>query len=172
MSSAPSASPERVVSSGKSPRIWALAGVTYGAVIGVAILSVLAYYYLAPKRTTAQQLTDAARSMAVGSVWLPVYPEGTVEGTSSTKEGNVAESTLTFASKDRADRVLAFYQAALKRGVFRFSTVKRNADGGIVRSMAHDGKTTVLVTIHSAENGSRGELRTIDRGLDDKAKRN
>jgi|GEM_PF-2081791 len=172
MSSAPSVSPERLVSTRKSPRIWALAGITYGAVIGVALLSVLAYYYLAPKRTTAQQLTDASRSMAVGSVWLPVYPGGTVEGASSTKEGNVAESTVTFASKDQAGRVLAFYQAALKRGVFRFSTVTRNADGGIVRSMAHDGKTTVMVTVRSAEGGSRGELRTVDRDLDDKAKRN
>src|SRR5690348_4541799 len=94
----------------KRPNIWALASLTYGAVIAVAIISVLGYYYVAPKQAaTQQQLTDAERSMPVGSVWIPIYPGGTVEGTGSTKQDNTIESTLNFATKDPTDRVLSFY---------------------------------------------------------------
>ena len=147
----------------KPANLWVLASVTYGAVIAVAIISIVAYYYLAPKRTATQQLTDAERSMAVGSVWIPIYPGGTVEGTASTKQESATESTLNFGTKDRADRVLSFYQAALKKGVFRFDTVTKSDSGGTVRSMAHQGKTTVVVTIHATGEGSRGEIRTIDK---------
>ena len=154
----------------KPPNIWALASITYGAVIAVAIISVVAYYYLAPKRTATQQLTDAERSMAVGSVWMPIYPGGTVEGTASTKQDNTTDSSLTFGTKDPADRVLSFYQSALKKGVFRFNIVKKADDGGTVRSMAHDGKTTVVVTIHATAEGSTGEIHTIDRDMDDKGR--
>jgi hypothetical protein len=147
----------------KPANIWVLAGVTYGAVIVVAIISILAYRYLAPKRTATQQLTDAERSMAVGSVWIPIYPGGTVEGTASAKQDKATESTLNFGTKDEADRVLSFYEKALKKGVFRFDTVAREDGGGTVRSMAHQGKTTVVVTIHATGNGTQGEIRTIDR---------
>jgi hypothetical protein len=152
----------------KPPNLWALASVTYGAVIAVAIISMVAYYYLAPKRTASQQLTDAERSMAVGSVWISIYPGGTVEGTGSTKQDSGTESTLTFGTKDQPDRVLSFYQAALKKGVFRFDTVTKSDGGGTVRSMAHQGKTTVMVTIRATGEGTRGEIRTIDRDAGDK----
>lgn len=152
----------------KPPNIWALASVTYGAVIAVTIISMVAYYYLAPKRTTSQQLTDAERSMVVGSVWMPIYPGAAVESTASTKQDRVTSSTLTFGTRDQPDRVLSFYQAALKKGVFRFSTVTKDGGGGTVRSMAHNGKTTVAVTIRVTADGSRGEIRTIDKDTDDK----
>jgi len=98
----------------KPPNIWALASVTYGAVIAVTILSILAYYYLAPKRADS---SSAARSLAVGSVWVPVYPGALVEGTVSARRESTTESTMNFETKDPADQVLAFYQAALKKGV-------------------------------------------------------
>ena len=157
MSLAPSA-PTR-----KPANIWVLAGVTYGAVIAVAIVSILAYYYLAPKRTKSQQLTDAERSMAVGSVWIPVYPGAMVESATSQKRESGTESSLNFATRDQADRVLSFYQAALKKGVFRFDTVTKKEGGGTVRSVVHAGKTTVVVTIRTTSGGSRGEIRTVDK---------
>jgi hypothetical protein len=147
----------------KPPNIWALASVTYGAVIAVTILSIVAYFYLAPKRTASQQLTDAERSVAVGSVWLPVYPGAMVEGTTYNKREDVTESTLNFETKDQADRVLSFYQEALKKGVFRFNTVTKNTGGGTVRSVVHAGKTTVVVTVQMADERSKGEIRTVDR---------
>jgi len=131
--------------------------------MAVAIVSIVAYYYLAPKRTESQQLTDAERSMAVGSVWIPVYPGSMVEGTGSEKRDSLTESTLNFATKDGSDRVLAFYQAALKKGVFRFNTVTKKDGGGTVRSVVHAGKTTVVVTIRTTSGGSRGEIRTVDK---------
>jgi hypothetical protein len=155
----------------KPPNIWALASVTYGAVIAVAIISVLAYYYVAPKRTVSQELTDAERSMAVGSVWMPIYPGATIASTGSTKQESATTSTLTFETKDSTDRVLSFYRAALKKGVFRFNTVTRDATGGTVQSMAHDGKTTVTVKIRSAGVGSQGEIRTLDKDTEDKDRR-
>jgi hypothetical protein len=152
----------------KPPNLWGVASVTYGAVIAVVIISVLAYHFLVPKRTVSQQLTDAERSMAVGSVWMPIYPGAMVEGTASAKQDSATESTLTFGTKDRPDRVLSFYQAALKKGPFRFDTVTRQAGGGTVRSMAHQGKTTVVVTISSTDTGARGKIQTVDRDLGNK----
>jgi hypothetical protein len=151
----PAPSPPR-----KPPNIWALASVTYGAVIAVTILSILAYYYLAPQRT---QPGDLVRSVAVGSVWIPVYPGATIEGTASEKRDSATESTLNFGTRDQAGPVLSFYQAALKKGVFRFDTVTKNDGGGTVRSIVHEGKTTVVVTIHANGEGSRGEIRTVDK---------
>jgi hypothetical protein len=155
----------------KPPNIWALASVTYGVVIVVTLLSILAYYYVVPKRTDPL-FGDAVRSMAVGSVWIPVYPGAMLEGTASAKQDRATESTLTFETKDQGDRVLSFYQAVLKKGAFRFETVTKSAGGGTVRSMAHEGKTTVVVTIHAAGEGSEGEVRTIDRDTGDKDTRN
>ena len=152
----------------KPPNLWAVASVTYGAVIAVTIISVVAYYYLAPKRTSSEQIFDAERSMAVGSIWIAVYPGAAIESTASAKQDGATESTLTFGTKDRPEKVLSFYQAALKKGVFRFDTVTKADGGGTVRSMAHEGKTTVVVTIHSTSEGSTGEIRTIDRDTDDK----
>ena len=160
MSPAPSA-PAR-----KPPNIWAVASVTYGAVIAVTLLSILAYYYVAPKRTDPL-FGDAVRAMTVGSVWIPIYPGATLEATASSKQGNETESTVNFGSKDHADQVLSFYQVALKKGVFRFETVTKEAGGGTVRSIVHQGATTVAVTIHAAGEGSHGEIRTIDRGSGD-----
>ncbi|MCU1339753.1 MAG: hypothetical protein JWO19_5334 [Bryobacterales bacterium] len=148
----------------KPPNIWVLASVTYGAVIAVTILSILAYYYVAPKRPEAQS-TDTARSLAVGSVWIPVYPNATVEGTVSEKRGSGTESTLNFETRDQADRVLSFYQSALKKGVFRFDTVTKHADGGTIRSVLHGGKTTVVVTIRATGDSTRGEILTIDKDI-------
>ena len=156
----PTTSPTR-----KPPNIWAVASWTYGAVIAVTIISVVAYYYLAPKRTATQQIFEAERSMAVGSIWIAVYPGATIEATGSTKRENTTESTLSFVTKDPADRVVSFYGAALKKGVFRFSTVTNTSGGGTVKAMAHDGKTTVFVTIQTTSEGSKGEVRAIDRGL-------
>ena len=79
--------------------------------------------------------------MAVGSVWIPVYPGAHDRGHGIRPSRTAAtESTLNFETKDQADRVLSFYQAALKKGVFRFDTVTKSDGGGTVRSMAHAGK--------------------------------
>ena len=153
----PALSPPR-----KPPNIWALASVTYGAVIAVTVLSILAYYYLAPHRTESQS-GDLVRSVAVGSVWIPVYPGAAIEGTASEKRESGTESTLNFATRDQSGRVLSFYEAALKKGVFRFDTVTKNDGGGTVRSIVHEGKTTVVVTIHANGDGSAGEIKTVDK---------
>lgn len=152
---------EETVGVRKSPSILALASVTYGAVIAVTIISILAYYFLVPKRTDAQ-FGDQVRSVSVGSVWIPVYPGGKVAGNSSTKRGIVTESILDFETSDPPDRVLSYYEAALKKGIFRFDTVSKIENGGTVRTVVHEGKTTVLVTVLGSGEGSRGKVRTID----------
>ena len=156
----------------KAPNLWAIASVTYGAVILVTVLSIAAYYYASP-RFSASQANDATRAVTVGSVWMPVYPGATIASTASTPRDAATESTLTFESTDQADRVLSFYQAAMKKGVFRFETVKKDTEGGgTVRSVVHDGKTTVVVTIRAAGNSTQGEIRTVDKITSDKESRN
>jgi hypothetical protein len=86
-----------------------------------------------------------------------------MEGTATAKHDDETRSTLNFETADQADRVLSFYQAALRKGTFHFDTVTKNAGGGTVRSVVHEGKTTVVVTIQTAGDRSRGEIRTTDR---------
>jgi hypothetical protein len=137
-----------------------LASLTYGAVIAVTVLSIAAYYFVVPKRG---QAPDETRTVSVGSVWIPVYPGSTMEGTASAKHDNETKSTLHFETSDQADRVLSYYQAALKKGVFHFDTVTKAAGGGTVRSVLHQGKTTVVVTVQTEGQRSRGEVLTVDR---------
>jgi hypothetical protein len=147
----------------KAPNLWAIASVTYGAVILVTILSIVAYYYASPKFSDSQT-GDASRMVTVGSVWMPLYPGSTIASTNSSPRDGGTESTLNFESKDQASRLLSFYQAALKKGIFRFETVQKDSDGGgSVRSVVHQGKTTVVVTIHAAGNGSQVEVKTLDK---------
>ena len=162
MSLQPSVPSHGVSASRKTPNIWALASWTYGAVIAVTVLSIAAYYFVSPK--TAATL-DQTRTVVVGSVWIPVYPGATMEGTATAKHDGETRSTLNFETADGADRVLSFYQAALKKGVFHFDTVTRDAGGGTVRSVVHEGKTTVVVTVQAAGDRSRGEIRTTDREI-------
>ena len=152
-----------MTTSRKTPNIWGLAGITYGAVIAVTLLSIVAYYYVAAPKSAQSQLFDATRSMAVGSVWMPVYPGAEMTNTGSAQRDGATESTLIFETKDPADTVLSFYQAAMKKGVFRFNTVQKTAQGGTVQSTVHQGKTTVVVTVVASGEGTRGEIRTLDK---------
>jgi hypothetical protein len=145
------------------PNLWAIASVTYGAVILVTILSIVAYYYASPKFFDSQT-GDATRMVTVGSVWMPLYPGSTIASTNSSPRDGGTESTLNFESKDRASRLLSFYETALKKGIFRFETVQKDAEGGgSVRTVVHQGKTIVVVTIHAAGNGSQVEVKTLDK---------
>jgi len=147
----------------KAPNLWAIASVTYGAVILVTILSLVAYYYAAPKLLDSRT-GDSTRMVTVGSVWMPLYPGSTIANTASAPRDAGTESTLTFESKEQAHKVLSFYEAALKKGIFRFETTQKDSDGGgAVRSVVHQGKTTVVVTIHATGNGSQVEIKTLDR---------
>lgn len=147
----------------KAPNLWAIASVTYGAVILVTILSIVAYYYAAPKLSDSQS-GDSTRMVTVGSVWMQLYPGAAIVATASSPRDSGTESTLNFESKEPADKVFSFYQTALKKGIFRFETVQKDAaGGGSVRSVVHQGKTTVVVTIHAAGNGSQVEIKTLDR---------
>ena len=136
---------------------------TYGAVILVTILSIVAYYYASPKFRDLQT-GDTTRMVTVGSVWMPLYPGSTIASTNSSPRDGGTESTLNFESKDQANRLLSFYETALKKGIFRFEIVKKDAEGGgSVRSVVHQGKTTVVVTIHAAGNSSQVEIKTLDK---------
>jgi hypothetical protein len=147
----------------KAPNLWAIASVTYGAVILVTILSIVAYYYAAPK-FSASQTGDATRMVTVGSVWMQLYPGAAIVSTASAPRDGGTESTLNFESKDQASQVLSFYEAALKKGIFRFETVQKDAEGGgSVRTVVHQGKTVVVVTIHAAGNGSQVEIKALDK---------
>jgi|SRR5437762_10911764 len=147
----------------KAPNLWAIASVTYGTVVLVTILSIVGYYYAAPKFLGSQP-DDATRMVTVGSVWIPLYPASTIASTASAPRDVGTESTLNFESKEKANKVLAFYETALKKGIFRFETPKKDSDGGgSVRSVVHQGKTTVVVTIRGAGSGSVVEIKTLDK---------
>ena len=95
---------------------------------------------------------------------MPLYLGSTITSTASAPRDVGTESTLNFESKEQANKLLAFYETALKKGIFRFETTQKDSDGGgSVRSMVHQGKTIVVVTIHAAGNGSQVEVKTLDK---------
>ena len=145
--------------SSKTPQIFKLAGVTYGAVLLTTLLAVGAYYYFAP--SNAVELKND--SVAVGSVWVAIYPGGATRDLSQMKEGEVTLSTFRFETRDSATQVLAYYRRRFRPPMYQSSTVTPGADGGTIQAVAHKGKTTTLLRVHSTAAGAECEITTVDQ---------
>jgi hypothetical protein len=141
----------------KRPDIWWVVAVTYGAVIVLTIASLVAYY------SWSQRGTDTAGPIAVGSLWVPIYPGALVVGHSSSGNDEVTETTLRFKTQDSADKLLSFYQAKLKDGRFRQSSFAKNGAGGTIRANLRDGIGQILLTVTSLPEGSEGSITTFEK---------
>ena len=137
----------------KAPNLWAIASVTYGAVILVTILSIVGYYYASPKFLESQS-GDSARRVTVGSVWMPLYPGATIASTASAPRDAGTESTLNFESKEQANKVLSFYESKLKEAGLKVDSYTAAANGqqtgGTLTGTSESPKREVSVLVSSS----------------------
>jgi hypothetical protein len=144
---------------GKIRQLWVLAGVSYGSVIVVIILAVWTYLHFATVRESAEGHT----MIAIGSVWLPVYPGALTESTSSTPRDRALESTFRFKSKDSASKVLSFYAPKLRTARFQSYSSRRTDAGGELQANLAGRNAVVLITARPQDGGSEVLITTLDR---------
>ncbi|MEK7753245.1 MAG: hypothetical protein AAB654_15075, partial [Acidobacteriota bacterium] len=90
--------------------------------------------------------------------WAPAYPGATVEGNVSMQGGEGEGGSFHFTTKDPADKVIAFYETALKNAGMKVasnSTREGGAvSGGMVMGEDQANKRNVMVTIGAGDQGT------------------
>jgi hypothetical protein len=142
----------------KPPNVWILAGVTYGLVIVTTIIALLAYHYLLPR--TNREEPEKAGNIAVGSVWISMYPGAVVHDATSSTHEQVTEGTLKFGSGDPPDKMLAFYRTTLHKSGFQ---IEANTGLRTIRAIGYAGKVEVVVSADLRNQGSEIQISTMDR---------
>ncbi len=88
--------------------------------------------------------------------WVPVYPGSTPEVSYSAQNANEESGAYHFTTKESSDKVLSYYEDALKSAGLKVSTLKTNQDGktgGMVSGSADNDKRSVVVTVGSSTDG-------------------
>lgn len=143
----------------KIRQLWILAAVSYGSVLVVIALSVWTYLHFFKVRENA----EASTMIAIGSVWLPVYPAAITTRTDSVPRDGATESTFCFQTKDPASKVLSFYAPRLRTAHFRSYSSQRNFAGGVLQALAAGRDTSIMITAKPSNSGSEVQITTIDR---------
>lgn len=143
----------------KIRQLWILAAVSYGAVIVVIALAVWTYLHFFKVRENAENST----MIAIGSVWLPVYPGAITTRTDSVPRSGALESTFAFTTKDSASKVLSFYAPSLRTAHFRSYSSQRNASGGMLEALVSGRDSTLMISAKPSGSGSNVQITTIDR---------
>jgi hypothetical protein len=90
--------------------------------------------------------------------WAPAYPGASVEGSVSMQGGEGEGGSFHFTTKDPADKVIAFYEAALKNAGMKVtsnSTREGGAvSGGMVMGEDQAKERNVTVTIGAGDQGT------------------
>ena len=90
--------------------------------------------------------------------WAPAYPGASVEGNVSMQGGEGESGGFHFTTKDPADKVIAFYETALKNAGMKVasnSTREGGAvSGGMVMGEDQEKKRNVMVTIGAGDQGT------------------
>jgi hypothetical protein len=88
--------------------------------------------------------------------WVPVYPGATPQSNFSASSNGEQTGSYSFTTKDGVDKILAYYDSALKSSGFKTSNTTNNTNGkitGMVSGTADNDKRTVLVIAGSDDNG-------------------
>ncbi|MBI4877669.1 MAG: hypothetical protein HY822_23810 [Acidobacteria bacterium] len=90
--------------------------------------------------------------------WAPVYPGATMEGNVSMQGGEGESGSFHFTTKDSADKVVAFYESALKSaGMKVTSNLTREGGsntGGMVMGQDDAKNRNVMATIGTGDQGT------------------
>jgi hypothetical protein len=90
--------------------------------------------------------------------WVPQYPGANVQNVFSASNNVEQTGTYAFTTKDAPDKVLSYYDAALKSGGFTTSNTTNNTNGkvsGMVNGTADNNKRTVVVVVGSDDDGTK-----------------
>jgi hypothetical protein len=89
--------------------------------------------------------------------WVPVYPGSSPQSTFSAASATEQSGTYTFVAADRPDKILSYYEGALKAGGMRTSNTLSTTNGkvsGFVSGSADGDKRSVMVTVSGETDGS------------------
>lgn len=89
--------------------------------------------------------------------WVPVYPGATPQSTYSATSAKQQGGTYTFLTADTPDKILTYYESALKAGGMKTSNTLSTTDGkvtGFVSGSAAGDKRSVMVTVSGETDGS------------------
>lgn len=90
--------------------------------------------------------------------WLPIYPGVTPTNMFSGSSNGEQTGTYGFVTKDAPDKVLAYYDSALKNAGFKTNNTTSTTNGKILAMVAgttDDDKRKVLVTIGGEDDGTK-----------------
>lgn len=125
----------------------------------VILLAIWTYFHF----WTVRENPENSTRIAVGSVWLSVYPGAITESAASANRDRATENTFRFRSKDTAAKILAFYAPQLRTARFQSYLSQRNATGGMLQAALAGRNTRVVITAQSTTNGSEVLITTLDR---------
>lgn len=89
--------------------------------------------------------------------WVPVYPGSSPQSTFSSSSAKEQSGTYTFVAADTPDKILSYYEGALKAGGMRTSNTLSTTNGkvtGFVSGSAAGDKRSVMVTVSGETDGS------------------
>ena len=89
--------------------------------------------------------------------WVPVYPGATPQSTFSASSAKEQGGTYSFVTADAPDKVLDYYDGALKSGGMKTSKAVNNINGqtsGWVTGSANGDKRSVMVTVGAQNDGT------------------
>jgi len=89
--------------------------------------------------------------------WVPVYPGSSPQSTFSSSSAKEQSGTYTFIAADTPDKILSYYERALKASGMRTSNTLSTTNGkvtGFVSGSADGDKRSVMVTVSGETDGS------------------
>jgi hypothetical protein len=149
----------------QSPRFGILALVTYGSVVFTLVVAVGGYYYLSSRKPpeTAETRLGDTRTVQVGAVWIPAYPNAALLNPRSSSRGDATEGSLEFRSPDPAAQVVSFFEQTLGNMGYQTTVVTNNVGGGTVQAFRRGGRSRAFVSVESSREGSQGRITTLYR---------
>jgi len=89
--------------------------------------------------------------------WVPVYPGANPQSTFSASSGKEQSGTYSFVTGDAPDKVLDYYEGALKSGGMKTSNTISKTNGqmsGWVTGATAGDKRSVMVTVGAQNDGT------------------
>lgn len=90
-------------------------------------------------------------------IWVPVYPGANPQGNFSASDARGESGSYSFVTKDAVDKVLSYYNDALKSTGLKISNTTTNSNGkitGIVSGSSDGDKRSVMVTASGEDDGT------------------
>ncbi len=89
--------------------------------------------------------------------WVPIYPGAKTDGYSSLDSAEETSGTFTIHTPDAADRVLAYYENALKRSGYKVEKTTMQSDKATGGNLtATSGNRTINIAVATQEGQSQG----------------